>query len=334
MKERLSEFDLIARLTAGTPVKEGDLICGVGDDCAVIRGADDRDWLVTTDALLEGAHFSRQWCDPATLGWKSLAVNMSDIAAMGGWPRFYLVALGLPGDFSAQDAEMIYSGMREMAKESKAILIGGDTMASPSGVVLSITVIGNIPRQRVLYRKGASPGDVIYVTGALGGSALGLACLKKGRCGDLADRFIRRHLHPRPRLEAGQKLASSGMVTAMIDISDGLLSDLGHIAQESSVGFELQAPLVPLEETLDELAPKLGEQALTLALSGGEDYELLFTVRTDRADEFETGLKTELECGATRIGIVVTDVGTQVVLDGKGNVIKLECKGFEHFRER
>ena len=332
MKEHLSEFDLIARLTAGAPVKEGDLICGVGDDCAVIKGTGDRDWLVTTDALLESVHFSREWCDPAALGWKSLAVNMSDIAAMGGRPRYYLVALGLPGDFSTRDAEMIYSGMHEMAREAGAILIGGDTMASRAGLVLSITVIGDVARQRVLFRKGARPGDAIYVTGTLGGSALGLACLKKGKREQWADRFIRRHLHPLPRLEAGQRLAASGMATSMIDISDGLLSDLSLITRESGVGFEIQAPQVPLEEELGKFAPKLGQEVWPLALAGGEDYELLFTIRSDRIGEFETGPKKEIECGATRIGTVQGDAGTQTVLDERSQAIKLERKGFDHFR--
>jgi thiamine-monophosphate kinase len=227
---------------------------------------------------------------------------------------------------------MIYSGMREMAGEAKATLIGGDTMASRSGLILSITVIGDAPRQRVLFRKGARPGDAIYVTGALGGSALGLACLRKGLSGVPADRFIRRHLHPRPRLKAGQMLAASGVATAMIDISDGLVSDLGLIARESGVGFELQAPLVPLEEGLKKLAPQLGQEARPLALSGGEDYELLFTIRSDRIREFETGPKKEIECGATRIGTVQGDAGTQNVLDERGHVIKLERKGFDHFR--
>lgn len=328
----LTEFELIARLTAGAPREAKDLIRGVGDDCAVIAGPGGRDWLVTADALIENVHFNLKWADLKALGRKALSVNLSDIAAMGGTPRFYLVAIGLPPKRALSIAEPIYAGMRETAKEHGLIMIGGDTVASPSSLTLSITAIGEIERSRCLYRSGARAGDAIYITGTSGGSALGLCCLKAGFKGDDALPFIKRHLDPMPRIAEGQWIANSRMATAMIDVSDGIVADLSHIADESGAGFEVDVSAVPRDPGFGRLAGELGHDPVDLALTGGEDYELLFTIAGDRADELRRiAAQCPGGCKMTRIGTITADSAARIVKDAKGCAIKLKTMGFNHF---
>ncbi|MFH0798717.1 MAG: thiamine-phosphate kinase, partial [Pseudomonadota bacterium] len=297
-------------------------------------GPGGKDWLVTTDALVEGVHFRREWADPAVLGRKALAVNLSDIAAMGGVPRFYLVAIGLPPGDAAGAAPLIYDGMRGMANEHGALLIGGDTVASPSGIMISITAIGEVERGRAIVRSGAHPGDAIFVTGTFGSSGLGLGVLKSGRKGGSAEAFVRRHLYPVPRVAEGRWIAGTGMATAMIDASDGLVADLSHVADESGVGFEIDAPSVPLDDGFDEAARALGHDPVKLALAGGEDYELVFTVADSRIAEFEKVAKgCPMRCRVTRIGTTVADRHARLVIGSEGKALDLPSGGYDHFSQ-
>ncbi len=329
MKQSIGEFDLIARLTEGVQVEDVDLGYGVGDDCAIISGPDDRDWLVTTDALVEGVHFKREWSGFYHLGRKAITVNLSDVAAMGGRPRFYLVTIGMPKGFSPENISELYRGIRDASEG--ALLIGGDTVVNPDGILISITMIGDLSSGNSIMRSGASSGDGVFVSGSLGGSALGLECLQSDATRDWYAPFVERHLKPTARLADGAILSASGMVGAMIDISDGLLADLGHIADMSDKGFEISASSLPLFKGVDSYAPELGMDGRTLALTGGEEYELLFTVAAERLKNFERDVMPELITPVTRIGFVSDDSSFRRVVDEAGQELSIDVGGFDHF---
>lgn len=327
----MTEFDLIAHLTRDLPRTGPDLSAGVGDDCAVVAGPEGRDWLLTTDALVEGIHFRREWTDLSVLGRKALSVNISDIAAMGGTPRFFLVALGVPAAEAEATAGALYQGVREVAARHGVVLIGGDTVASPSGLLLSIAAIGEVRRGAALLRRGARPGDPIYVTGTMGGAALGLACLRRGERGGEAASFIRRHLDPEPRVDEGRWIAATGMATAMIDLSDGLLADLGHVADESDVGFTIEAGCVPRDPGFEATARAVGTDPAALMLAGGEDYELLFTVDARCTEEFEALRQKRPGVAIIRVGTIEAAKASRSVLDEAGRPLQLTTRGFDHF---
>lgn len=317
-----SEGDIIALFAAAGSASQ--LALGGGDDCAVIAKDATTDWLVTTDALYEGVHFRRDWTDLETLGSKAVLVNASDIAAMGGEARFYLVSVGLPrGD--REDAAAIARGMQRVASEAGVVLIGGDTCRSESGLVITITMIGDVEKGAAVRRHGAKPGDAIYVSGTLGSSALGLVCLQRGKTDAAAQPFIARHHLPPPRLALGKRLRETGCVTSMIDVSDGLISDLGHIAIASRVGFTIEADRLPHDPGFTPLAASLGCDTLSLLATGGEDYELAFTVCAEHVTRFEK------EKSVTRIGTIVADEQQRVVLGTNGKAVTLKKIGFDHF---
>jgi len=323
----MTEQELISLLTQGLPRHVDGLKVGIGDDCAVIEG-ESCDWLVTTDALLEGIHFNFDYTTDLLLGRKSLSVNLSDIAAMGGSPLFYFVSLGVPAGFSEGRLASLYKGMREIADQAKVVLAGGDTCASKSGLVLSITVMGRTKKGAALLRSGAKAGDTIYVTGTFGDAALGLACLKKGLRGEQTAPFENRYNDPAARIAAGQWLAETGIVTSMIDCSDGLLADLGHICEMSKAGFEIEAAKVPLTAEFEGISKKAGVDPLEIALTGGEDYELIFTVDGGRVTEFE---KQKTVHKVTRIGTIQKNPEDRIVLGTDGRRLEFSRGGYDHF---
>jgi thiamine-monophosphate kinase len=328
----MNEFELIKRVTHGSPRSLADLVQGIDDDCAILKGKNDKDILVTTDGLFEGVHFKMEWTSPKTIGRKALSVNISDIAAMGGKPLYYLVTVGIPEGFPSKDVEAIFEGMNQIASNFRMILIGGDTCASKSGLLLSVTVIGEIDSLKAILRNGANPGDLIYVTGTLGDSSLGLSCLTKGLRGINIREYIRRHTDPTPRVAVGQWLSASTCVSSMIDISDGLAKDLGHIGEMSKVGIKIFADLLPLSNGFNQAASSVNKDPLILALTGGEDYELAFTVSKQKVDLFEKMLKVVAPTfghGVTKIGEVIEGEGVKVI-DVHGTDIPLSNAGFEH----
>lgn len=316
----MTEQELINLLTSDVPRKTSGLSVGIGDDCAVIEG-EKYDLLVTTDSLFEGVHFNFEYTDDRLLGRKSLNVNLSDIAAMGGRSLFYTVSLGAAKDFPAARLEKLYKGMKEVADEADVVLAGGDTCASKSGLVISITVLGRAEKGKALLRSGARAGDAIYVSGTLGDSALGLACLKNGVKGELFEPFMRRYNDPSARLDVGAWLSSSGLVSSMIDISDGLLADLGHIAEMSNVGFKIDGSSVPLANGFREAAGEIGADPLELALTGGEDYELVFTVAGRDVEKFER----------QKSGHFVTRIGSMTKNPRDRGGFSYARTGFDHF---
>jgi len=328
----MKEFELIKYLTNENSQNCDLLRMGIGDDCAVIKNRVD-DWLVTTDALFEGVHFDLSYTPFYLLGRKSLSVNLSDIAAMGGEPLFYTIALGIPNGVNPENLKKMYDGMNDVASLYNVAMIGGDTCNSQSGLALSITLIGKVPAKKAILRKGALSGDAIYITGTAGEAALGFNCFQKKRTGSDVERFLKRFNDPEPRIKAGKWLMSQNIVTSMIDISDGLSQDLSHIAEDSKVGFKIYADNLPLSQNFCSVARELDIDPLKLVLTGGEDYELLFTVRKNDADRFEALFKKnkdDIGCLITKIGEITSDKDERLIVDKKGNLITFDKTGFEH----
>lgn len=331
----LSERALIRMIRGATVATAPGLIQGIGDDCAVFGSTEAGQWLITTDTLVDQIHFDRHWHPPELLGRKSIAVNLSDIAAMGGAPRFVLLSLCLPPSLASEWLQRWLSGASAIMAEQGCVLIGGDTVQGRE-LVISVTVLGEAARDQVVYRSGARPGDTVYVGGPLGSAAAGLALFQRMKeeegqteqwpqWQDLLDA----HLNPAPQVQLGQELARSGCVTAMQDISDGLATDLAHICHESGTGSLLHAARLPSLPSLDSASSFLAKEKLDLMLKGGEDYQLLFTVRPGREKELEEGLMTTLNHRIYPIGIIVKGQG--VVLEkGDGSRLDISYQGYEH----
>ncbi len=298
---------------------------GIGDDAAAWHCHASIE-LATVDALVENIHFTLDTMPWYDLGWKALAVNLSDIAAMGGLPSYALVALSLPGDTEVEDVSSLYQGMVALAKLHGVAIAGGDTDNAPT-VSITITVIGKANGGSLLKRSEAKVGDLIAVTGYLGSAAGGLKMLTQRLQFDSESAGYLRtaFLHPAARIAEGRVLVEKG-VKAAIDISDGLASDLGHICQSSRVGARVNVDLLPVHPAVKA---NFGKEALVLALSGGEDYELLFTARTDIIAK----VRQAVSCPITVIGEIVPDTAHKVALaDGKGKPVDLNRGGWEHFK--
>lgn len=322
----MREFDLINRITSGEPISGDLLLRGIGDDCAIMDfPGSNRNWLVTTDALIEGVHFDFGWTDIYRLGRKSLSVNLSDIAAMGGTPRFYLAAVSIPSSFSEEDMAEFYRGMRDVAGEYGVVLIGGDTTGSRNDLCIAITAIGDVEEGSAVLRSTARPGDGIFVSGPLGDASLALEILKGENIPPIA--LMERFVDPSPKVRLGERLRASGLVTSMIDISDGLLQDFGHIADASGVGFDIRAGDVQMSVEYKDACGSYDLDPFKYSLTGGEDYELLFTVRGDRVDEFRAAFCKDVYM----IGEVVADRKLRRVMGDDGKVLEYGIAGFDHF---
>ncbi len=327
----LSETALITALAREFGPAPSEVILGIGDDCAAlaIGGADYLLW--TVDTLVEGVHFDLAYTTLTQLGWKSLAVNLSDIAAMGGVPRHALLSLGWPPNRDRGLALEFAAGLAQAAREYGVAVIGGDTVASPQGLVVTVTLTGLVPASQMLRRSGARVGDVIFVTGPLGEAATGLEILRQGLAlaPDLTKTLVEAHLLPRPQLAAGRLLAQAGLATALIDTSDGVATDLHHICQASAVGALLPAASVPISPRVQTAAPDLNRDPLTLALTGGEDYLLLFTSPPERAARLaQVFLKAGLPAPLP-LGRIVP--GDRVILETAGGDVDISGQGYDHF---
>jgi len=330
--KELGEFGLIDRIASHATAGHG-VVTGIGDDAAVTALSPGMQLLTSTDMLLEGVHFRRAWHDPRRLGRKSLAVNISDIAAMGGIPRWALLSLAIPPDLSVEYLDDFTDGFLSMAAEHGVTLIGGDTCASSNGLIISVTMMGEQSPEKIVRRSGACPGDDIWVTGTLGDAALGLAILEKrlpGAEDSAADSLISRLLDPSPRVSAATALVRAGVVTAMIDISDGLLADFSHIAEKSSVGGVIQLDALPLSGAFRQSCAQDPDTFACYALAGGEDYELAFTSPSSAREKIKDIMKN---CGIsfTRVGIV-TETSNVNILQADGAQYNLQLSGFNHFR--
>ncbi len=331
----LSERALINLIRGTTVAAAPDLIKGIGDDCAVFGAAGTGPWLITTDTLVDLVHFDRDWHPPELLGRKCLAVNFSDIAAMGGRPRFVMLALCLPLDLDDIWLQGWLAGVTAVLAEYGCIIIGGDTVRGRE-LVITVTVIGEAPPDHIIYRAGAAAGDSIYVSGPLGSAAAGLALFKKAKLEGTDPAqwaqwqvLLNAHLNPQPAVKLGQILGSSGSVSSMQDISDGLATDLAHICQASGTGSVIYEQQLPSLAVIDSAALFLHKDKLDLILKGGEDYQLLFTVHSGRESELEARLLTELNHRIYRVGTITTGQG--VILEkSDSSRCEITFQGYEH----
>ena len=333
----LGEFGFISRIAA-TACSGTGVVTGIGDDAAVTALTPGMQLLTSTDMLLENVHFRRSWHDPYLLGRKSLAVSISDIAAMGGISRWCLLSLAVPKDIPLDFLDDFTRGFLAMATEQNVSLIGGDTCSSASGLIISVTIMGEQLPERIIRRSGAMPGDDIWVTGNLGDAALGLKLLEEGRLDllqereqydDIVSKLFTRLLDPVPRSGAGQLLAQSGLVSSMIDISDGLLADFGHIAELSGAGGEIHLAALPVSAAFRAHVASSPQFPHHLVLSGGEDYELTFTASPANREKIASLMKNS-GIDATPVGIVSSLPGVKV-LDSDGNAYIPPTPGFNHF---
>ncbi len=302
------------------------IMAGIGDDCAVLRLPPGRESLVTTDFSLEGIHFRRDWHPPASVGHRCLARGLSDVAAMGGDPLAAFLSLALPRDLPQAWVGKFLTGLIGLAERFGVTLAGGDTAESPNGILADIVVVGTVPKGKAILRSGARPGDRIYVSGELGGSAAALQWIRSQRTTKEPKRKLNpaqypRHFFPEPRIKLGRMLREKGLASAMIDTSDGLSTDLTHICEESGVGAEVEAEAIPRAR----VGKPLHAVDLELALHGGEDYELLFTAPQNRTIPSRIA-----GVPITQIGRITRTRKVLLINDGAGR--KLEPRGWEHFR--
>ena len=265
----IGEFGLIESIKKGCITSLEGVVKGIGDDCAVFRASSGRVLLLTTDMLVEDIHFLSNTITPYQLGRKAIAVNLSDIAAMGGKPLVILISLAVPAQTEVEEIKELYRGMSDICGLYGVDIVGGDTVASPDNLIINVSLVGDANEQEVLYRSGARPGDKVYLTGTIGDSSAGLSILKHKISSQdyLREYFIKAHNEPEPLIETGKVIAGSQLATAMIDLSDGLLSDLGHICEQSEVGALLEREKIPLSQELKGLAAHAGFDPLDFALS-------------------------------------------------------------------
>jgi thiamine-monophosphate kinase len=314
----VAEKSLIKRIREKTRGRR-KVIAGIGDDCAILRVPDGHETLVTTDFSLEGIHFRREWHSPEVVGHRCLTRGLSDIAAMGGDPIAAFLSLALPRNLRQGWVDRFLGGFLKLADRFGVVLAGGDTAESPSSILADIVVVGSVPKGQAIRRSGARPGDRIYVTGQLGGSAAALDLLSSGRKLRLGD--YAQHFHPMPRIEVGRFLRAKSLASAMIDISDGLSTDLSHLCDESGVGAEILADAVPRSS----IGRRPHEVDLNLALHGGEAYELLFTAPAN------------CRIPSRIAGVAVSEIGRITktkhvsLIDSKDKRVDFKPAGWEHF---
>jgi thiamine-monophosphate kinase len=328
---KIGEFGLINRIRRWTSTSDPALLKGIGDDVAVI-GIGEKAWLVTTDLLIEDIHFELTWTDPFHLGRKALFVNLSDIAAMGGIPKYFLISLGVPKNLSLSFFSSFYRGLKDGAKRFGVDLIGGDTSVSQK-IIINICLLGEGKKGNLLFRSGARVGDDLFVSGTLGDAALGLKILQKNGPRGRLKGLIKKHLSPSPRIQLGQALAWNHWATAMIDVSDGLLIDTNHLLEESGVGARIWEDRIPLSKLYQEWIHCFSKSPYGLALSGGEDYELLFTATPEMRRKI-LHVALSLKIPITQIGLIVPKKEGLHLIRKDGKEYAPSRLGFEHFKGR
>lgn len=331
----MNERDIINMISGVTAGEAEALVLGIGDDCAVVKKDTDTVWLITMDTLVESVHFDRSWHSAYKLGRKSISVNVSDIAAMGGKPLFVLLSAGLPKGFDPSWFKAFSEGVAAACTEYGCLVIGGDTVRCPEGYSFTVTVIGETLKQDVIYRHSAQPGDDIWVSGPLGHAAAGLSLFLEDRHGEDDKRLLEAHLDPKARVEYGHLLAREKLVHAMMDLSDGLATDLAHLCLRSGVKAQVIEQDIPVSDELQLAAAKLAKSPVDLALRGGEDFELLFTASPEHRDSIIAAAK---QCGLTPflIGIIAEGEGVTLLSAEPGGKVTEQAVsygGYDHFPE-
>jgi len=336
----LGEFGLIDRLSATATLRQPSTLRGIGDDAAVLDAGNGQATIITTDMLLEGIHFDLSYCPLAHLGYKAVAVNVSDLAAMYAIPQQITVSLGISNRFSVEAIDELYTGIAQACQAYNVDLVGGDTSASRQGLIISVTAIGTARQDEVVYRSGAAPGEVVCVTGDLGAAYLGLQVLEQNKAEYLANPSMQpslenrsyvvgRQLKPEARTDIIHELRQLGIrPTAMIDISDGLASEVLHLSRQSKVGFAIYENTLPLDPQSSIVASDFHLVPATIILSGGEDYELLFTLtQTDYEQVRKAGLDI------TAIGITRAPLEGCVLITKAGQAVEITAQGWQAFKD-
>ena len=324
-----TETEFVSWLRAQVPSGARGLELGIGDDGAIVEVRRGHKLVLKADMSIEGVHFTQRVHPPRSVGHRALARSLSDVAAMGGTPKFALTSLAISKAATRAWLRELYAGILALAKRFAVVLVGGDTAVVAGKTMLDVMVAGEVERGMELRRSGASPGDQIYVSGRLGLSALGLRLLESGRRPSLQDSgAIRAHLYPEPRCALGRYLSRKRLASALIDISDGLSTDLAHLCESSGVGARVWADLIPGPEFPTGRGPRPAD-SLDLALHGGEDYELLFTVPPGKAGEVPVRLRG---LPLNRIGEICRSKGVALVRPD-GAVMSLGPGGYDHFAE-
>jgi thiamine-monophosphate kinase len=321
----LTEADLVSRIQALVPPSPPWLTVGIGDDAAVVEPVSNRLEVLSVDALVEGVHFDRRFTPPDAIGHRALAVNLSDLGAMGAEPRLALLSLVLPAALPVADFESMIQGFGALAARHRVCVVGGNLARSPGPLILDVTVSGVVKRRQLLRRQGARPGDLVFVTGSIGGAAAGLQML--GSAGPASDSCARRYLYPSPRVRTGVLLARNRAASACIDLSDGLADAVHQVAAASGVGIRIDAGALPVHGDARRWFEARGEDAVERAICSSDDYELLFTSRPRWAGRIRNALRSS-EAPPTQIGVCTP--GLEVVLDRGGDSSAMSF-GYKHF---
>jgi thiamine-monophosphate kinase len=331
----IGEFGFIKRISRGCLIRPEGVIRGIGDDAAAFRTDGRLVSLVTTDLLVEGVHFLREAISAYELGHKSLAVNLSDIAAMGGTAREAFVSIGIPEGYELDDLENLFQGMKDLAARYAVNILGGDTTRSRTDLIINVAVYGEVHEKEMLTRGAARPGDVLFTTGCLGDSRAGLHLILGKVPIDTPElkSLLDAHLHPEPHLREGRLLASFGGVRAAIDVSDGLSSDLGHILEESRVGARIQAEKLPISNNLRSYCRRFGKSPVDVALAGGEDYVLLVTASAERSGDVARAFQATFGRPLYAIGEITDSMIMELVGPGEA-LTAITPSGWDHFKGR
>ncbi len=332
----LGEFGLIDRIASGFTLKNRTSLKGIGDDAAVIDAGDEV-MLLSTDMLVEGIHFNLSYMPLQHLGYKAVAVNVSDIAAMNGKPEQIIISLAVSNRFSVEAIDAFFEGVKAACDQYQVDLVGGDTTASPAGLVINVAVLGRTKKGNEVYRSGAKDTDVLCVTGDLGGAYIGLQILEREKEVFLADPnmqpdlekheyVVSRQLRPQARMDIIYELADLGVKpTSMIDISDGLASELMHLSKNSGVGVRVFEDKIPIDQDAFNTAVEFHLDPYTCALNGGEDYELLFTIRQADVERLKNHRDIQF------VGYVHANPAENVLVTKGGNAVPLKAQGWVHF---
>jgi thiamine-monophosphate kinase len=338
-KQNLSEFELINHLTKGIKIKNKETICGIGDDAAVTENTDKQS-VITTDLLIEGIHFDLAYMPLKHLGYKAAVINFSDVYAMNAEPKQLLVSIAVSNRFSVKDIETIYEGLKLACDNYHVDLVGGDTSSSASGMFLSLTAIGNSAKENIVYRKNAKANDLICVSGNLGAAYMGLQLLKRENKLFQADPklqpelsgydyILQRQLMPEARKDLIAFLKKENIVpSSMIDISDGLSSEISHICKNSDVGCKIFEDKIPIANETAKMAKELRIDPLVCALDGGEDYELLFTVDQKEYEKLKSADDISI------IGHISDKSAGKLLISKEGSIIPIQARGWNAFANK
>jgi len=332
--KHIGEFGFIRKISSGCLVRPESVIKGIGDDAAAFQTDPELVSLVTTDLLVEGIHFLRDSISGFDLGYKSLAVNLSDIAAMGGTAREAFVSIAIPDNCPLAYLEDIYAGMKKLAARFEVNILGGDTTGSRTDLIINVAVYGTVAQNELLSRDAAQAGDIIFSTGFLGDSKAGLHLIINGIAADSEDlkQLLQAHLLPQPQLREGRFLAQQAGLHAAIDTSDGLGADLGHIVEASHVGARICADKIPVSKNLESFCARFNFDPVDFAVSGGEDYTLLCTVAPDTADKVAADFCKTFQKPLFPIG-EISDSGRLELIRPDGRRLNVSASGWNHFKE-